>query len=107
MKFTSDTDAKLSDQFLDISKSETRLVRITGKKYEKTGAYFFIKLFKKNEAGEFVIHQRLTLTHSEFEQFRCKGDEVSALVKQKNGGSNVWEISRLFQAIPKFNFLLY
>lgn len=88
MNFTAEKDAKF-DNFLDISKSEKRLVRVTAKNYDKTGTYYFLKLFKKNDEGDFVIHQRLTLTSTELEQLHCKADEVSALKKTKNGGSNV------------------
>lgn len=89
MNFTADRDAKIGDKFLDISKTEKRLFRVTSKTYEKTGTYFFLKVFKKTDCSDFIIQQRLSLTSSEFENFLCKAEEIQALKKQQDGGGNV------------------
>lgn len=81
MNFTAERDAKIGDNFLDISKSEKRLVRITSKTYEATGSYFFIKVFKKSDNGDFVIYQRLTLCASEFDNLISKAEEVKQIKK--------------------------
>lgn len=82
MNFTAETDAKF-DNFLEISKSEKRLVRIAAKNYDKTGSYFFLKVFKRNDSGDFIINQRLTLTAVEFDSLLAKTEEIRALKKTK------------------------
>ena len=49
MPFTADKDAEFGDVYFEISRTEKRLIRATVKSYEKTGAYVFLKLFKKVE----------------------------------------------------------
>ena len=66
--FTSSIDKDLGDSFIDISKTERRLLRVTTKTYESTGTYLFLKLFKKEADGEFHIDQRVTLTVPEFQE---------------------------------------
>lgn len=79
MNFTAEKDANLGDKFLDISKTEKRLVRITSKTYQNTGSYFFLKIFKKNYLGEFSVTQRLTLSSAEFDQLLSKFEEINQL----------------------------
>lgn len=81
MNFNAETDAKFNPNFLDISKTEKRLVRVTAKNYEKTGNYFFVKVFKKGDSGDFVVNQRLTLNAAEFESFLLKSSEIKNLKK--------------------------
>ncbi len=82
MNFTADQDAKFGDSFVDISKTEKRLVRATLKTYENSGTYVFIKLFKPNQqSGEFVVQQRLGLTLAEFDQIAEKFDEIKQAKK--------------------------
>ena len=66
--FTSSIDKDFGDSFIDISKTERRLLRVTTKTYESTGTYLFLKLFKKGADGEFYIDQRVTLTVPEFQE---------------------------------------
>ena len=66
MTFTADKDAEFGAVHFDVSRIEKRLIRAIVKTYEKTGTYFFLKLFKKDE-NEFEFQQRLTLTLEEFE----------------------------------------
>ena len=56
MSFNADTDSKFGDSFIDISKTEKRLVRATLKRYEANGTYVFLKVFKKSDT-EYKIHQ--------------------------------------------------
>ena len=82
MNFTADQDAKFGDSFVDISKTEKRLVRATLKTYENSGTYVFIKLFKPNQqSGEFVVQQRLGLTLAELDQIAEKFDKIKQVKK--------------------------
>ena len=66
--FTSSIDKDFGDSFIDISKTERRLLRVTTKTYESTGTYLFLKLFKKGADAEFDIDQPVTLTVPEFQE---------------------------------------
>ena len=66
--FTSSIDNDFGDSFIDISKTERRLLRVTTKTYESTGTFLSQKLFKKGADGEFHIDQRVTLTVPEFQE---------------------------------------
>ena len=66
MSFTADKDAEFGDVYFEISRTEKRLIRATVKSYENTGAYVFLKLFKKVDK-EYELQQRITLTLDEFE----------------------------------------
>ena len=66
MPFTADKDAEFGDVYFEISRTEKRLIRATVKSYENTGAYVFLKLFKKVDK-EYELQQRITLTLDEFE----------------------------------------
>ena len=65
--FTSSIAKDFGDSFIDISKTERRLLRVTTT-YESTGTYLFLKLFKKGADDEIYIDQRVTLTVPEFQE---------------------------------------
>ena len=66
MPFTADKDAEFGDVYFKISRTEKRSIRATVKSYANTGAYVFLKLFKKVDK-ECELQQRITLTLDEFE----------------------------------------
>ena len=68
MSFTAEKDAEFGDVYFEISRTEKRLIRATVKSYENTGAYVFLKLFKKVDK-EYELQQRITLTLDELEPF--------------------------------------
>ena len=78
--FTSSNDKDFGDSFIDISKTERRILRVTTKTYGSTGTCLFLKIFKKGADGEFYIDQRVTLTVPEFQ-------ELINNVENKNMGS--------------------
>ena len=55
-----------SDFYHEISCSSKRIVVASVKTYETTGAYFTLRLFKK-DSGEFCLNQRITLSAAEFD----------------------------------------
>ena len=71
MPLTADKDAEFGDVYFEISRTEKRLIRATVKSYENTGAYIFLKLFKKVDK-EYELQQRNTLTLDEFELLSAK-----------------------------------
>ena len=75
MSFNADTDSKFGDSFIDISKTEKRLVRATLKRYEPNGTYVFLKVFKKSDT-EYKIYQRLTMHIDEFKCLLQSADEI-------------------------------
>ena len=60
------TNEDFGDSYIDISRTERRLIRVTNKTYPNTGTYLFRKLFRKGIDDEYYLDQRLTLTASEF-----------------------------------------
>ena len=66
--FSVTTDKEFGDSYIDNSRTERRLIRVTTKTYPNTGSYLFLKLLKKI-GDEKYLYQRLTLTVSEFHQF--------------------------------------
>ncbi len=83
MNFTAETDAKFGDSYVDIAKTDKRLVRATLKTYDNSGTYVFLKLFKPNQqSGEFIVQQRIGLTLAEFDQLAEKFDEIKQTKKQ-------------------------
>ena len=66
--FTSSTDKEFVVSFLDISKAERRLLRVTSKTYESSGTSFFLKLFEKRADGGFQFNQLVTQTVPEFQE---------------------------------------
>ena len=119
MPFTSTKDTKFGDCYFDISKTDKRLIRATLKTYEWTGTYVFLKLFKKT-AEDYEFEQRISLTLQEFgslvntEEKILESEEKSVKdcstkpppnkrpkLESKDGGSNVWTFSKLFQTISE------
>ena len=70
---------EFGDAFLDITKSEKRLLRVSVKTYENTGSYITIKLLK-NIDGDFKFNQRVTLTVSEIEKLTSQASVVKNLL---------------------------
>ena len=61
-------DAEYSENHIDVSKTQKRLVRISSKNYEQTGTYISLKLFKREtKEGEFQFSQRVTVSLDEFQ----------------------------------------
>ena len=61
-------DAEYSDNHIDVSKTEKRLVRISSKNYEQTGTYISLQLYKREtKEGEFQFSQRVTVSLDEFQ----------------------------------------
>ena len=76
-RFTSIADEEFGDSYIDISKTEKRLIRVTTKTYESTGTYLFLKLFKKQSDGEFYMDQRITLTVKEFQALIDNSENIN------------------------------
>ena len=77
MPFTATKDSEFGDCYLDISKMKKRLIRATLKTYEKTGTYFFLKLFKKVD-DEFEFQRRISLTTDELDNLIEKASQIRA-----------------------------
>ena len=75
MPFTSSKITHFGDCYFDISQTEKRLVRATLKKYERTGTYVFLKLFKK-AAEDYEFEQRVSLTLEDFEVIVKKDEKI-------------------------------
>lgn len=75
--FNATTDEEYGDSFLDTSKSDRRLIRVTTKTYQTTGTYITIKLFKKGSDDDFYIDQRITLTVQEFQEVVNNVENIS------------------------------
>ena len=83
MVFTAGLDGEFGDAHFDVSKNETRLIRVTLKTYERTGTYIFLKLFKKGE-HDYELQQSITLTLEEFEKFTKKTPKFRAAAQNSN-----------------------
>ena len=79
MPFTAVKDAEFGDVYFEISRTEKRLIRATVKSYENTGAYVFLKLFKKVDK-EYELQQRITLTLDEFELLSKRSAKIRLLL---------------------------
>ena len=87
MRFTAYKDAEFGNAHFDVSRKEKRLIRATVKTYEKTGTYFFLKLFKKTK-NEFEFQQRLTLTLGEFEKLTKKSPQIRSAAANNNSNDS-------------------
>ena len=76
MPFSATKDSEFGDCYLDISKTEKRLIRATLKTYEKTGTYVFLKLFKKVDDEYEFQQQRISLTTDEFDNLIKKASKI-------------------------------
>ena len=65
MPFTSTQDTEFEDCYFEFSKTDKSLIRATLKSYERTGAYVFLKLFKKT-AEEYEFEKRIWEILQEF-----------------------------------------
>ena len=86
-------DAEYSDNHIDVSKTEKRLVRISSKNYEQTGTYISLKLFKRaaNER-EFQFSQSVTVSLDEFQAI------IDRLPKIKRMLGNKLKLKKLLQS---------
>ena len=92
-------DAEFSDNHFDITKSEKRLVRVATKTYEQTGAYIFLKLFKReNKDSEFQFSQKITLTHDEFQSLI---DRVPKVKRMINNSTKPKKVDRILASKGK------
>ena len=71
-----ENDTDIYDEFQDISLGEKRIMRVGTKTFDKTGTYITLKLYKKNEDGEFKFHQAVTLMTREY---GCLADNYSKI----------------------------
>ena len=62
-------DIEFCDQFIDISETSKRIVRVSTKTYETSGTYVAIKLFRRNNQSDddYKFSQRVNLSLSEFD----------------------------------------
>ena len=74
--FSATTDKDFGDSYIDFSRTERRLIRVTTKTYSNTGTYLFLKLFKRGVDDEYYLDQRLTLTVSEFHQLTKNKENI-------------------------------
>ena len=72
MQITLESDAQFGDTYVDISQTDKRFVRATVKTFGSSGTYVVLKLFKKNESGDFISPQRTGLTSGEWEDLLAK-----------------------------------
>ena len=75
MPFSATKDSEFGDSYIDISKTEKRLMRATLRTYEKTGTYVFLKLFKKVD-DDYEFQQLLSLTTEEFDKLLKKTPKI-------------------------------
>ena len=108
MSFNATRDSESGDHFLDISKTDKRLIRATIKTYEKTGSYIFLKLFKKPDVSsdDYQFNQRLGLTIEEFQKLVEASKKIQAAITNKDSESDSEEeirppIAKRPQKIPK------
>ena len=82
--FTATIDSEFGVCFLDVSKTQRRLIRVTTKTYQTTGTYIFIKLFKKGSDEEYYIDQRITLTVPEFQELINNVENINMGAKKED-----------------------
>ena len=85
--FTANADKDFGDCYFDISENSKRLVRATLKTYDQTGAYVFLKVFKKaTEGAEFECVQRRSLSSEEFiKKILKSGTSIRAQTSENSG----------------------
>ena len=79
MNIKSEQDKTYGDGYIDVAKSKKRLVRATLKRYERTGTYVFLKVFKNvsgSDDGEYKMHHQISLTMDEFEKLMYMADQI-------------------------------
>ena len=79
MNIKSEQDKTYGDGYIDVAKSKKRLVRATLKRYERTGTYVFLKVFKNvsgSDDGEYKMHHQISLTMNEFEKLMYMADQI-------------------------------
>ena len=79
MNIKSEQDKTYGDGYIDVAKSKKRLVRATLKRYERTGSYVFLKVFKNvsgSDDGEYKMHHQISLTMEEFEKLVSLAEKI-------------------------------
>lgn len=109
-RFTSTADREFGDSYIDISKTEKRLIRATTKTYESTGTYIFLKMFKKGSDGEFHMDQRITLTVKEFQALIDNSENINlwpqpAEAEAESGSLKRSQKHSVGGGVPKMNKL--
>ena len=69
-------DEDFGNSYIDISRTESRLIRVTTKTYSNTGTHLFLKLFRRGVDDDYYLDQRLTLTASEFHQLTNNRENI-------------------------------
>ena len=82
--FTATIDSEFGDSFLDVSKTQRRILRVTTKTYQTTGTNICIKLFKKGSDEEYYIDQRISLTVPEFQELINKVENINMGPKKED-----------------------
>ena len=75
MPFSATKVSEFGDSYINISKTEKRLIRATLKAYEKTRTYVFLKLFKKVD-DDYEFQQLLSLNTEEFDKLLKKMPKI-------------------------------
>ena len=76
-------DAEYSDNYLDFSANEKRLVRVGVKSYQKTGEYITLKLFKRESSdSSYSFNQKIALSSDEFQTFLEKLNKIKRMLAQ-------------------------
>ena len=76
-------DAEYSDNYLDFSANDKRLIRVGVKSYQKTGEYITLKLFKRESSdSSYSFNQKITLSSDEFQTFLEKLNKIKRMLAQ-------------------------
>lgn len=79
-KSTLEKDAEFGDFYVDVSRSEKRVVRAAIKTYEQSGTYITLKLFKKFN-DDYQFSQKLTLSAKEFDLLASNYKKIKSSAK--------------------------
>ena len=79
-------DIELCDQFIDISETAKRIVRVSTKTYETSGTYVAIRLFSRNNQSDddYKFSQRVNLSRSEFDRLVEHFHRIRDLIDSKD-----------------------
>ena len=79
-------DIEFCNQFIDISETAKRIVRVSTKTYETSGTYVAIKLFRRNNQSDddYKFSQRVNLSLSEFDRLVEHIHRIRDLIDSKD-----------------------
>ena len=79
-------DIEFCDQFIDISETAKRIVRVSTKTYETSCTYVAIKLFRRNNQSDddYKFSQRVNLSLSEFDRLVEHIHRIRDLIDSKD-----------------------